>query len=782
MSNLPPSLEKKIRGLGSLLRVYVAVDGAVTLVLAYLLVLGLDFAIDRFFEPTKWIRGFLLLGMIGLAAYIFYWRIGRRAFAVIRDAQLALVLERFVPSLNESLLTVVEFDESRREEVDLLFLQRTVDHAEKSLRGVDVRKFFRYGRLAFRSVLMLLIVGATVGLCSTFEETAKLWFSRNILLSSKEWPRRSQIVVDGFADGRVRIGRGDSFTLTVRASTVMPLVPDSVRLRVGSGKSGYRTLLLDQFRVDTVDGVDWRTFSYTFSEMLETLPFAVFAADSTLDDLFIEVVPPPTLAEVKIWQRFPGYIKREERTVSPSGRVTIPDGTSITIRATASKPLVSVRVIGQEPGPVAPELTSPNSFSFSLENLRQDSSVEFVLEDADGLRNRLPIRFDFGIVKDTPPVVTARLDGIGNAVTPIAALPTLGEVSDDYGLEKVFFRYFVERPKKEVAVAVPADSEAAPSEAKSEDVPVEDRQGTVEIAVGGEFQTLFPLKSEFSVSDRNLQPGDKLAVQVDAMDRFDLNGSKGQMGTGPNWPLEIVTSERLKGLLEVREISLRQRFEVLIGEVEKTKSILEEYSLAPPKELVDEVNAMIVVDEKLTDDERKLREVEREKKKKERLEILGKEQAESGMYAVSRMLRDTQKEVYEQRTIVEAFQSIRKEMVNNRIFSEEIRHRIDAGIIEPMEELIGVEFPDADRFLGLLTKALEVRDIPSRSEALTCHQSVLSQFDRILEKMRTVRDSMVSMESFNEAIELLRSILKQQQQIRNETQEEKNRQLKKLLE
>jgi hypothetical protein len=41
---------------------------------------------------------------------------------------------------------------------------------------------------------------------------------------------------------------------------------------------------------------------------------------------------------------------------------------------------------------------------------------------------------------------------------------------------------------------------------------------------------------------------------------------------------------------------------------------------------------------------------------------------------------------------------------------------------------------------------------------------------------------MVSMESFNEAIDILRAIIKQQQQLRNETLEEKNKRLKNLLE
>ena len=762
MTLLPPPVNQKIRSLERSLRTYVAIDGAVTLLIAVVLILCADFAVDRFFEPSRFVRGFLLLVMVALTTYVFLLRIGCRVFAVIRESQLAGVVERFVPELNESLLTAVEFDETRHDEVEPLFLKQTVDQAEEILRGTEVRKFFRYGRLALRCALALLVVVTAVGLCTAFAETAKLWFSRNILLSSKDWPRRSQIVVDGFEDGKVRVGRGDSFMLTIRASTSMPLVPETVRLRVGARKGGGRSILLDQFRVDTLDGADWRTFTYAFAEMLETLPISVSAADSRLDGLLIEVVPPPTLTEVKLRQQFPDYIHREERTVSPSGRVSVPEGTSVTILAKTNKPLVSLRAVVNGATPIPLNLSEPDSFSFFVENLREDRQVEFLLEDSDGLRSRQPIRFDFSVIKDQPPIVTARLDGIGNAITPIAVLPTLGEIVDDYGLGQAAYKFY--RHSAEKTESAPVDAE------------------TVAIPGIGSLQTLFPLNQNFTVEGWNATPGDKISLHIEAMDLFDLDDTTGQAGVGPNWPLEIVSAERLKGLLEVREITLRQRFEVLIGEVEKTKAILEEYSLTPPKELVDEIEASLIVDEKLTDDEKKKQEEEKEKKKNERLETLGREQAESGMYTVSRMLRDTRKEVYEQQTIIESFLSIRKEMVNNRIFSDEVRERIDAGIIVPMQALIDAEFPEADRLLDVLNKSLEVRGKPIRTEAIGQQRAVFDQFDHILQKMRAIRDSMVSMESFNEAIELLRTIIKQQQMLRNETQEERNQQLRRLLE
>jgi hypothetical protein len=120
-------------------------------------------------------------------------------------------------------------------------------------------------------------------------------------------------------------------------------------------------------------------------------------------------------------------------------------------------------------------------------------------------------------------------------------------------------------------------------------------------------------------------------------------------------------------------------------------------------------------------------------------------------------------------------------MVNNRIFTEDERRRIEGEIMQPMQELINMDFPDIDRLLGGLNQLLLIRDEANRPSALLERQRILEQFDRTILKMMAIRDKMASMESFNEAVELLRAIIKQQQQLKNETLEEKNKRLRDLL-
>ncbi|MDR1925651.1 MAG: hypothetical protein LBQ66_14870 [Planctomycetaceae bacterium] len=838
----PQIIDQSLSVLRRLLRTYMFFDGLVVVVFYVVFIFVLDFLLDRFFQFSLTVR-VVLFPLIIFGIFYVVWRyLLSLLFIKIKGSQLAYLFERYVPDLKESLVTTVEIGNTRYRSGEVVpeFLQETMTTASDKLRGVNVHKFFRFGRLTFRIFSAVVLLCVAVFFCVKFAETAEMWFSRNLLLSELDWPRRSRLVVDGFNGNFIRIGRGDSFTLIVRADTSMPLVPDTVRLRVGSSESGYRVILIDQFRIDKVDNLDWRIFSYTFVELLETVKLRVQGADSIVDGLTIEVVPPPVLSDVKITQTFPSYMQRETRTITPSIRTTIPDGTSIDIAMTASKPLTNAKITinNKETLTIREEnLSAPFSeFGYSLQNLRDDTSLIFQIQDTDNLRNKQTIRFEFNIMKDQPPSVTTRLDGIGSAITPNAVLPTVGEITDDNGLSNAQYNYTIQRkppdendPNKNIdkksddqnsgdqnqisqnqgrqnqpprfelrsfaAFAMQSDDDKKTDTEKTDtndsDLTKKDsdltksneESGTVIISGIGRMQTLFTVNNEFKVEDLKLVPGDKLVLRVEAMDKFDLDPpQKYQVGVGQDWGVEVVTAERLKGLLEVREISLRQRFEVLIGEVETTKRLVdvENYPLDPTESQVKEIDAMKIPDD-TPEEEKPKRQAELDNKKKELLDTIPKEQSTRGQYHISRALRDTQKEVYELRAIVESFKMIRREMINNKIFNSDLESRIDGGIISPITALVERDFPELDRLINAFEKTILINNKPIRQEAIAKRKIALDQFDLIIKKMTTIRDSMVSMESFNEVIEILRDILKNQREIQQETEIERKQQLKDLL-
>ncbi|GHT44226.1 polyketide synthase [Planctomycetales bacterium] len=667
-----------------------------------------------------------------LAAFgVLVWKIVlRRYWTNIASETLAGLIEKYVPSLNGSLVTAVRHQDETDIDADLL--QRTIQVAAANLRNVRLKPFFRRSRFAGLIFFALVILANAAGFTYLFQSTAAIWFSRNVLLSSDEYPRRSFLEIEGFQDGKVRICRGDSLTLIIRADTSMPLVPEMVRLQIRSEANEKRTLLIDQFRTENQAGQTWRVFTQTLPDLLENQTLQIRGADTVLDHLQIEVLPPPMLTDLKLHQTFPDYMKRPSRSVPVSGRMPVPDGTSIEITGAATKPLAEWtlqdhhgnhhrnKTPGENPGDASENKS--NLIRTATQQIRDDSVFQFSLTDTDGLQNRQVIQAELAVVKDQPPQVTTRLDGIGAAITPEAILPVQGEMTDDYGLAAATFRWSVREAEKDVEKSTDKNTDND-TEKNAENTKNTERTGQVTILESSlspdQTSTLFtlPQTQTFDVSLLKTKPGDRLALFIDATDHFNLDASSGQNGEGTRWTLEIVSPERLKTLLEVRETGLRQRFEVVLGEVERTKSIVQ------PDE-----------------------------------------------YNVSRTLRDTQKEVYDLRGIADAFRLIRQEMVNNRIFSDDVKFRLDGGIINPIQELITADFPELDKLIEkLVRQPATLNDIQQR-------------FDVLVEKMKKIRDNMISMESFNEAIELLRAIIKEQQQIRNETIQEKNNRLKKLLE
>ncbi len=136
-----------------------------------------------------------------------------------------------------------------------------------------------------------------------------------------------------------------------------------------------------------------------------------------------------------------------------------------------------------------------------------------------------------------------------------------------------------------------------------------------------------------------------------------------------------------------------------------------------------------------------------------------------------------QKDAHETLGVAEAFADIRHELVNNRIYTEELRIRIEQDIVAPLEDLGNTQFVELDKRLALLEKAANNSD-----EAPTLRDGALEQVDLILRSMRGVLSRMAELEDFNEAVELLRSIIGEQEDLRRQTLERRKDKLRQLLE
>ena len=364
---LAPAGRSKLAALRRRIRCYVWLHGLA----GGLAWLGVAFwasiAVDWIFEPPVAVRC-LILGVVTVVlAWVLFRLILRRAFARLSDRNMAMLLERHNARFDDSLLTAVELTASGGDPGDYNreMLEMTCRRAVEPIDEVRLGRLFDYGPLrlnVFAAVLLAAGIGVFV---VQLPDAFALWSRRSLLFSDELWPRQTRLVMEGFEDGVAKVARGSDLEVIAKADLNMPLVPDVVKLHYGTeevresrpekslnAEDLLRSLLPDSrlwatmSREGTVDpGKDeFQEYSHTFKRVLAPIRLDVVGGDAAIRDLRIEVVDSPTIVDMVLECRFPEYMDRPPRTLPVIGVMQVPRGTQVTVKATANKDLVKVKI------------------------------------------------------------------------------------------------------------------------------------------------------------------------------------------------------------------------------------------------------------------------------------------------------------------------------------------------------------------------------------------------------------------------------------------------------
>ena len=220
-----------------------------------------------------------------------------------------------------------------------------------------------------------------------------------------------------------------------------------------------------------------------------------------------------------------------------------------------------------------------------------------------------------------------------------------------------------------------------------------------------------------------LAVGRKLELAVTATDTCTLGGEP-NAGTSDAWSLDVVAPEALVAMLEAREIILRRRYESCVADLTQARD-----GFAAP------------VRDDAADD--------------------GNDQADA-----ARLGDATARAAGETAELAEAFRGIRLEFDNNQLITPELEARLIAQIADPLATLSKQDLPA----------------LATACRAATGRQELVRRADEVLARMRAVLDKMMELESFNEVVELLRGMIRTQEQIRAETLEQQKRRAREALE
>jgi len=771
--------------------------------------LGLAFwgslAIDWSCELPQVVRGAVLaVAGIGLAVVLFRF-ILRRAFVRLSNANLATILERQFPQLNDSLLTSVFLLDRPIETSGFnpRMLAHTSSLAQQRLRDVALSKVFN--PLPFvRKAVVALGLALAIGLLAVMApDVLDLWAQRNFLLTNAMWPHKIRLEAVGFTDGVVKVAKGASFDLRVQAfkgDTEIPVVPDKVEIRYridGGGRDRKTMKNIGQPATSSAANQVLREYSYPFTGVLSTHHLDIAGGDARLYDLQLKVVPNPNL-NLRLVCDYPPYMERGPLTIGSVGGavpVPVPIGSHLTITGTADKPLEMARVDGPAPesgGGWYREFrggalgANRNEFTFSFEpfpapasrkvievaNPRErstsganpaaraphDCMLQFSLRDADGLKARDPILVNFVPIPDEPPEVKVRLVGTREpVVTPRGRLPVAGTISDDHGLGRAWWAYTVE---ERTPTAVPAKPNGDSSQKPAAPHKVaQQRSGEVPLAKAEvELHKHLPEyvvkeADDVKASQMSLATGQRLTVAVRAEDLCTF-GNGPNVGSSETWQLDVVTEDELVTRLEAQELLVKQRFEQIVEEMVETRNLLLKMNFTPADKAA--TLASKVRSAGAEPGERP------EEAPKFSVEQLNTRRLERTLQA----LQNCRKNKDETNDVANAIEEIRLQLDNNQANNETRKQRIENHVLKPLRYVVDTMFPLLEVRLLELQKLVD-----DLSKAPDCRDKAQEQADKILAIMREVLDHMMKTEDFNiNVVQRLKKIIESQKKLTLQTE------------
>jgi hypothetical protein len=507
-------------------RLYLALDGTVQLVFAFILAGLVQLVLDWWLRLSIDQRALLNLVITGIWLIVIYRRVALPLSIPLSDRALAAAVDRANPQLHDALATAVQFasgqvGDAHTNSPQLMraVLAETCD-AVADVRFPDVLNHARARHRAIELVGLLALPTLAWGIMPTVMNT---WFARNWLVQDIPWPQRTRIVPDGFdVDGRRRAPRGDELELVAQIEGDVPELI-AVTWQTPSGRRGRETMTRVGFdRLHAALGV-----------LSEDLRFRISGGDEHTREYTVQAVERPQVIGTLIRITPPDYAGLEPVVLEQQTSAEMLRGSSVEVQVTLNKPVIQADFVEGPTRIAEAELVAPDRARVHWAS-PETGAYEFALVDADGWEDRRPVRFMFKVVPDRPPSAQLELVDLADVITPSAESEIQLQFRDAYGLGAVG-----------VSVQV---NDAPPFDLTTPGFTVGVR----------EFLATVP----FRAPDLGLKPGDRVRLQGVAEDRSP---------DGPNVTrsdfidLRVLSVEDYLAEVSRRELELRREFEVLIS-------------------------------------------------------------------------------------------------------------------------------------------------------------------------------------------------------------------------
>ena len=282
---------------------YFIINGLKNIFVVLLLIVISDFFIDKSFRMDKPQRLIMLILGLGCILFLTYKKLILPLLSKLSDDALILELERTQGGMNESLISALELSRMKNyknSDVSLKMIEETIEAGAQIADGVKVGPAFKRGKMkanfyVLASLTLVLIVG---GFGVVNSNDLNTWYKRNVLLMELQWPSDYELLVVGLYGGKIRVAKGQDFSIEVQVKDRNKSVPKSIKIEFKS--NAYKKseeLFINQ------DG----TFVSSAVDTLEESEFRVISKEYETQWLSLELVDRPELVKLSLSATFPEY-------------------------------------------------------------------------------------------------------------------------------------------------------------------------------------------------------------------------------------------------------------------------------------------------------------------------------------------------------------------------------------------------------------------------------------------------------------------------------------------
>ena len=449
--NIPPEIAAKLDESLARVRTILKFRGLAVVVAvavaALLAIMAIDAMVTIFSAGVRW--GLWLAALAGIGATAWYALVKplRRKFTA---AEIAALIERNHPELEERLSTVVELAEAGAAEDSRELLAALTVDAVKDAGAVSPKTEFTNRTIKPR----LVAAGVTVGILALLfvvfpKATARL--AARALVPSAE--------VDNLYASALEVTPGDKVLLAGSPFTVSLTVeggfPEKayVRTRIEGGSETVERMN----RVATTEA-GAAVYEFAYPQVERSFTYRVNCGNALTRGYSVTVVEEPSYSARAIELVHPAYTGRAGDFYTNTAAIVGLAGTKVRVSVKPSRKGLSGLAVLPKGRTVEAVEESDGRFAFAFE-LEEggDGAWGIRLWDDNGFSNRFDTA-SVTVVKDTPPAISVTDPEASEVKLPVTGELPLGfEIKEDFGVSKVAVEMNAGSPEWTEVVAPPLE-------------------------------------------------------------------------------------------------------------------------------------------------------------------------------------------------------------------------------------------------------------------------------------------------------------------------------------